>query len=463
MRWRALSNGQMRLIYNILFIVFFWLSAPFYFLKMWRRGNWQQGFGQRFGRFSPKFKQAMTNRHVLWIHAVSVGEVNVATQLIDVIQQRLPNLKIVVSTTTSTGMGELQKKLPSHIHAIYYPIDRRFYVKRAIMAIHPEAIVLVEAEIWPNFLWMAKEFGIPTFLVNARLSERSFRGYKRFGFLFRSLFASFCGVGCQNQSDAERLRQLGCRPEVVRVVGNLKFDAAKLEERQVLDVPRLLNQLGVPAHARVIVCGSTHAGEEGVLAEVFVRLRQRFPDLFLVVVPRHFERGKEAGRDIAAQQVRFVYRKDITPQTQYKPGDVDCLLVNTTGELKLFYEYASVIFVGKSLTAVGGQNPIEPGVLGKPMVFGPNMQNFEAIAKAFVEQRGAIQVKDGEELESALAMLLSDPDYAADLGQNALNVVRENLGAIERTVEMIVEKLHDTEVYVAPPRYQPAPKAASQP
>src|SRR5258706_7645664 len=185
----------MKRFYNFSFPLFFWLSAPYYFLKLLRRGQWREGFGQRFGRFSSKVKQAMTNRHVLWIHAVSVGEVNVATQLIQVLQLRLPNLKMVVSTTTSTGMGELGK-LPSHIHKIYYPIDRRSYVRSAIMAIHPEAIVLVEAEIWPNFLWSAQDLKIPTFLINARLSEKSFRGYKRFGLLFRRLFASFCGVGC---------------------------------------------------------------------------------------------------------------------------------------------------------------------------------------------------------------------------------------------------------------------------
>jgi 3-deoxy-D-manno-octulosonic-acid transferase len=440
----------MRLLYNILFTVFFCLGAPFYFLKMLRRGGWQRGFGERFGRFSSKVKQAMTNRHVLWIHAVSVGEVNVATQLIDAIQFRLPNLKIVVSTTTSTGMGELHKKLPSHIQKIYYPIDRRGCVRRAIMAIHPEVIVLVEAEIWPNFLWTAHDLGIPVFLVNARLSERSHRGYKRFGFLFRPLFRAFRGVGCQNEADAERLRKLGCRPEAIRVVGNLKFDAAKLEERRVLDVPRLLAQLGVSSDAPVLLGGSTHAGEEAVLARVFLRLRQRFPKLFLVVVPRHFERGKEAGQDLETQGVRFVYRKEVVPATQFKPGEVDCLLVNTTGELKHFYEHATVIFVGKSLTAEGGQNPIEPGALAKPMVFGPNMQNFEAIARAFVEQRGALQVKNADELESALGLLLSDRDQAAALGRNALKVVRENQGAIEKTVEMIVEELDGTDVYIAP-------------
>lgn len=438
----------MKAIYDFLFAAGFYLSAPFHFLKMWRRGNWRDGFGQRFGKFNSKVKQAITNRHVVWIHAVSVGEVNIATQLISVIERRLPNMKVAVSTTTSTGMAELQKKLPSHIEKIYYPIDRREYVNRAIMAIHPEAIVLVEAEIWPNFLWRAEELGIPRFLVNARLSEKSFRGYRRWGILFRPLFAGLAGVGCQNEADAQRLIELGCRPEAVRVVGNLKYDAAHLDERRVLDVRRLLGQLGVPAGARLLVGGSTHAGEEGILAGVFQRLRQQFPDLFLVLVPRHFERGKEAGRDVAAQGVRFVYRKDVTPQSQYSPGELDCLLVNTTGELKYFYEEAAAIFVGKSLTAEGGQNPIEPGALGKPMVFGSNMQNFEAVAKSFVDHGGALQVADAAALESALASILGDPDRAADLGRRALEVVRENLGSIERTVDMLVENLGDV-TYVA--------------
>lgn len=442
-------RGQMRRIYNLLFTLFFFLSAPFYWLKMMRRGNWRDGFSQRFGKYSSKIKQALTNRHVLWIHAVSVGEVNICTQLIAALEPRLPNLKIVVSTTTSTGMAELHKKLPSHIVKIYYPIDKRIFAWRAIGTIHPEMIVLVEAEIWPNFLWRAHDFGVPVFLVNARLSQRSYRGYKRFGFLFRPLFAKFTGVGCQNDEDAKRLIALGCRPEAIHVVGNLKFDAAKLEERRLLNVPALLGQIGVPAGSRVLVAGSTHAGEEAIMGEVFMRLKQAFPDLFLVVVPRHFERGKEAGRDLEKQGVRFIYRSEITINKQCKQGEFDCLLVNTTGELKYFYEHATVIFVGKSLTAEGGQNPIEPGALGKAMVFGPNMQNFEAIAKALVEKDGAMQVSNVDQLEAAIAKLLGSPERREALGHNAVRVVRENLGAIERTVEMIVGKIDDTDVYVA--------------
>ncbi len=432
---------MVRLIYNIGFHIFFVLSAPFYFLKMWRRGNWQTGFGERFARYDSKLKQAITNRDVIWLHAVSVGEVNICTQLIKALEARAPNLKVVVSTTTTTGMAELQKKLPTHISKIYYPVDARRFVRRALRMISPEAIVLVEAEIWPNFLWRAADLGTPVFLVNARLSERSHRGYKRVGFLFRGVFRSFAGIGCQNAADAKRLEEIGCRPERIHVVGNLKFDAATVTEKKLLDVPALLAQLGVSPEAPVLVAGSTHAGEEKLLGEVLRRLRTKFPALFFVIVPRHHERGKEAGRDLEATGVRFVYRNEIGPATQRGPGEVEALLVNTTGELRYFYEHATAVFVGKSLTAEGGQNPIEPGALGKPMMFGPNMQNFRAISNLLVERGGAVQVTDQAGLECALEKILSDPQHAATLGENALAVVQENLGAIERTVEMILTAL----------------------
>jgi len=440
----------MRLAYNILLTVFFCLSAPYYLVKMWRRGNWRPGFRQRFGKFSSKVKQSLTNSHVLWLHAVSVGEVNLCTQLISVLESRIPNTRIVVSTTTSTGMGELQRRLPAHIVKIYYPIDRKKWVHRALSVIHPEAVVLVEAEIWPNFIWRLRDKRIPLFLVNARLSNRSYRGYKRFGFLFRPLFASFTGVGAQNETDAGRLRELGCTAESVHVVGNLKFDAAQLNERRLIDVPDLLRRLGVPEGAPVIVAGSTHAGEEAILGGQFKRLRQQFPELFLIIVPRHFERGKDAGRDLDSKGVKFVYRSEITASTRFQPNEIECLLVNTTGELKYFYEHATIIFVGKSLSAHGGQNPIEPGALGKPIVFGPNMENFAAVVEAFLRNDGAIQVRDASGLEAAIGELLADPGRREQLGRNALKVVRENRGSIERTVDMIVKHLEGGDLYVAP-------------
>jgi 3-deoxy-D-manno-octulosonic-acid transferase len=440
----------MRTLYNILFTLFFWPTSPYYFWRMWRRGNWQEGFAQRFGYYGSKLKQALTNRHRLWIHAVSVGEVNVCTQLIRALEPRLPNLKIVVSTTTTTGMGELQKVLPHHISRIYYPVDFKGAVSRALHTIRPEAVVLVEAEIWPNFLWRARDAGIPLFLVNARLSHRSYPRYKRFRRLFGPLFGSFAGVGAQNEADAAKLRDLGCQPEAIRVVGSLKFDAAKLEEKRLLDVPGMLRQLGVPANAPVLVAGSTHAGEEALLAEQFLRLRQRFPALFLVLVPRHFERSREVGRELEARGVKFIYRNEITVSTQCATDQVHCLLVNTTGELKYFYEHATVVFVGKSLTAEGGQNPIEPAALGKPMVFGPNMQNFAEVVRKLLERGGAVQVGGAPELEKAVGELLADKGRREALGRQAQQLVHENQGPIERTVEMIVKHLDGGELYIAP-------------
>jgi 3-deoxy-D-manno-octulosonic-acid transferase len=232
-------------------------------------------------------------------------------------------------------------------------------------------------------------------------------------------------------------------------VGSLKFDAAKLDERRLLDVPALLRQVGVRPGAPILVGGSTHPGEEAILAEQFLRLRWRFPDLFLVLVPRHFERSREVGRELGARGLKFAYRSELVAHTRFEPGELDCLLVNTTGELKYFYEHATIIFVGKSLAAEGGQNPIEPGALGKAMVFGPHMQNFAEVVRDFLEQKGAVQVRDAAELEQVLGELLTEESLRLQLGRNALKVVRDNLGAIDRTAEMIANHLANNGHYVA--------------
>ena len=431
----------MRFAYQILFAIFFCLSAPYYFLKMWRRGNWQAGFAQRFGCYNEEFKNAVSKKPALWFHAVSVGEVNLCLQLIRVLEPRLPDFQIIVSTTTSTGMGELQKKLPTHIQKIFYPIDFFPIVRRALKTIQPRAIILVEAELWPNFLWQSIDRHIPLFLVNARVSEKSFRGYKRARFLFGPIFAKFRAVGCQDETDAVRLRELGFAPPSVRVVGNLKFDVAQSAAGRALDVRALLRQLGVRDDARLLVAGSTHAGEEAILGEIFLRLRKKFPDLFFVLVPRHFERAKEVARALETCGVKFFLRSEMNSATQHSPGEVECLLVNTTGELKFFYEHAAVVFVGKSLTARGGQNPIEPGALGKALVFGPNMQNFTSVTEAFLARKGAVRVRDSAGLETALDALLSDDARRNELGKNAATVVRENQGATERTAQLLAQHL----------------------
>src|SRR5580658_829411 len=300
----------MRVIYNILFVLFFWLGEAWHFVKMWRRGNWRLGYGQRFALYAPEVKARLGQRPVLWLHAVSVGEVGVCLYLLRALEPGLPAFQFVVSTTTSTGMGELRRRLPPHIRPIYYPSDLAFVVRRALNTLQPRAIILVEAELWPNLLWQAQDRDIPLFLVNARLSERSFKGYGRFSFLFRPIFAKFRAVGCQQSGDAERLLALGFPAEAVRTVGNMKFDAAQPDARPGLDVAGLLRQIGVRPDAKLLVAGSTHAGEEAILAEMLPRSRRRIPELFLILVPRHFERAKEVGQELATRGLAFVYRSD---------------------------------------------------------------------------------------------------------------------------------------------------------
>jgi 3-deoxy-D-manno-octulosonic-acid transferase len=338
-------------------------------------------------------------------------------------------------------MGELRRRLPPHVQRIYYPVDFPGAVRRALDTLRPRALILVEAELWPNLLWQALDRRLPLFLVNARFSERSFRNYRRCAFLFRPIFSKFRAAGCQEAGDAARLVELGFPADAVRLVGNLKFDAAQPDRRPGLDVAALLRQIGVNDDAKILVAGSTHAGEEAILAGMLPRLRRRCPELFLILVPRHFERAKEVGQELEARGVPFVYRSEIAAGPPRASGRPDCLLVNSTGELRFFYERASVVFVGKSLTAAGGQNPIEPAALGKAIVFGPNMQNFTSVVRAFLAGQAAFQVRDAAELESTLAGLLADDARRAEAGARALRVVRENLGATDRTVQFIIERL----------------------
>jgi 3-deoxy-D-manno-octulosonic-acid transferase len=428
---------HMRAIYDFVFLLGMLIAGPFYFLRLWRRGNWREGFLERFGHYSSRTKQALTNRRVIWLHAVSVGEANLAALLLPALEARLPHLKFVISTTTTTGMGELRRRLPAAVEKIYFPIDRRAWVRRAFSVLHPQALILVEAELWPNCLWHARRRRIPVVLVNARISPRSFRRYQRAGFLFRDLFAGLAAVSTQSDADAGRLEALGCPTEAVHVVGSLKFDLPPMADRR-LDVDRLLRHAGKPEGARVLLGGSTHEGEEALLADIFQRLRRRHPDLYLVLVPRHFERSRSIGAQLERRGLRYVYRSEVSFAAPPAPGATDCLVVNSTGELRQFYPFATLVFVGKSLIGQGGQNPIEPAAAGRPIVFGPNMQNFPEIAPRFVNANAAVQVDDGVGLERALDELLRDDARRELLGRNARAVVESSKGALDRTVGMIL-------------------------
>ena len=318
----------------------------------------------------------------------------------------MPNAKIVVSCTTTTGMAEYRRRLPSRITKIYYPLDRAKFVRHALATINPEAVILLEAEIWPNFLWRARDLRVPVFLANARLSERSYPRYQKFGWLFRPLFASLAGVSCENETEAQKLRDVGCQP--ARAGGGQFVIRRRRPDREAQPGRARPAPPDRRARRRRPRRRQHHHGEELLLADMAARLREKFPISPPLLVPRHFERCQELSQKLKTKGVRVMLRSAIFADTQLAAGEVDCLLVNTTGELKFFYEPADIVFIGKTLTAIGGQNPLEPAALGKAVVFGPNMQNFKEITRLFLSRQAAVQVPDAAGLERALEDLLAN-------------------------------------------------------
>ena len=430
----------MRLLYNILFPVFFLFAAPFYFWKLVRRGNWLEGFGQRFGSYGP-LGSDLKDKRVLWLHAVSVGEANLAIQLVNELRRELAGWTYVVSTTTTTGMRVLQSKLPENTRAVYYPIDWLPFVKAAFRALNPSAVVLVEAEIWPNLFWEANRVKVPLHLVNARLSKNSFVGYRRFGFIFRPIFESLKVVGVQNANDADRIVKLGCATKVVDVVGNMKFDGSQISSESGTNAWGLLDQLKIPAGVPVLVGGSTFEGEEKLLCDLLPRWRKAVPSLLLVLVPRHCERAAKLLEQLASTGLKIALRTRL----ETAPENPDVLLVDTTGELASFYEVATLVFIGKSLTAQGGQNPIEPAALGKPVIFGPFMQNFTEVVNLLLKAKGAVQVADESELAGKIDELLKDSEQCSSLGSAARSAVEANKGATQRAARMLGQTLRSSQ------------------
>ena len=444
------SNGLIRVVYELLFTVLLILASPSLVLKMLRRGQWKHGFGQRFGRFDPELTEGLAGQSTLWLNAVSVGEVNLTAQLVTLLQQRLTGTRFVVSTTTTTGMVELKRKLPDDVLKIYYPLDYRSFVRRTIRAIRPQAIVLVEADLWPNLIFEAQAEGIPVILVNALISEGSGRRYRQFGILFRHLFASFDRVFCADSVDKQRLVSLGCRPEAVKAVGHPKMDTAISTDDSPLDVRSILNQIGLPKEATVILGGSTHEDEELILARVYLQLKSEFTSLFLILVPRHFERTTKVARDLGALGITVLLKTKLPSSRLNLTESPHCLIVDTTGELRHFYREADIIVIGKSFVEGGGQNPIEPAALGRAIITGPNMNVFKAILPRFLEQNALIQVRDAEELEASVRKLLDDPEERESLGQRARSVVEENQGALERTADGIIARFNHERAQLQP-------------
>jgi 3-deoxy-D-manno-octulosonic-acid transferase len=423
---------MIRFLYNLLFPIGLLLFLPGYLLKMRRRGNYRRNFAQRFGVYSPELRAQLAGGPATWIHAVSVGEVAIALKLAAKMRQLDPAFRCVLTTTTTTGYAVAERDAPKWLHVLYNPLDFLPVVRRAFAVIRPERIILVEAEIWPNLAAEAQRRAIPLALVNARLSPRSERRFRRFRAHVAPTFHCLDLVCVQEAGDIARWQALGVDGARIRHVGSIKYDPVEMNPTSTAPL-KFLHQIGMASDAPILFGGSTHAGEERILAEALLQLRREFPALILIIAPRHVERVAEI-RPVL-EQLGLVVAQRTQPTARHEL--VDCVLLDSTGELRDWYAAATVVFVGKSLTTNGGQNPVEPILAGKPVLFGAHMENFAVLANALIAARGAVQIDDTEALQNAAAQLLREPAARAELVANAQRVIAAHRGATARTAELL--------------------------
>lgn len=426
------------LLYDLILCLSALFLVPYYLLRGLRFGKARRGIRERLGVFSPEFRAALQGRQVIWVHAVSVGETRAAIPLFKALRQAYPDALLVLSNVTETGRS-VASKVAEADYCIFFPFDLSWVVRRVLKTIRPAVIVLVETEIWPNFVRCARQLEIPLVLVNGRISDRSFPRYRMAGGLLRPILACITTFCMQTARDARRIKLLGAEPAQVRVTGNLKFDMAP-PSAEVLMPDRLRQEFSLPEQCLVWVAGSTHQGEEETILTVYGRLLAKHPQLLLVLVPRHPERARLVCEEAARQDLNCVLRTGLAERpAPLSPGDV--LLVDTIGEMLKLYAVADAVFVGGSLIPVGGHNILEASLMKKPVLFGPYMQNFKEIARLVREADGGLQVSDAEDLFAQLDLLLANPEDCLRLGENGYNLLAKNQGATERSLAEIVAQV----------------------
>ena len=426
-------------VYNLVFPLAFACLLPHFALRMLRRGGYGRDFAQRFGRYGAAEAALLAAPgRPIWIQAVSVGELAVAFSFMEEVRRRDPAARFVLTTNTSTGHLLALKQIRAPDVTLYFPMDVPWVMPRVLRRIRPAAVVLVENEMWPNLIRYARKQGVPTVMINGRISEHSFRGYRKIRFITRDLLPRIHWFCVQSAADRDRLVALGAPADRVETAGSAKYDIGTTAPTAEARARAVLAKLGAKPGEPVLLGGSTWAGEEAALLDIAAEARRSHPRLLLVLVPRHAERRDEVLAEIRKRGMSVVQRSqfpDGAPAPAQRP---DVLLVDTTGELRGFYVAADVVFVGKSLTQTGGQNPIEPAKDGKPVVVGPHMENFPVIARDFLEARAYAQARDAGELKALILKLLGDAAERARLGRAASDLVARKAGATRLMAERVL-------------------------
>jgi 3-deoxy-D-manno-octulosonic-acid transferase len=471
--------------------------SPVLLYRAIRHGRYRQGWGQRFGRVVRKDP----DKKCIWLHAVSMGEINAAQTLVAEIEKQLPGFEIVISTTTDTGFARADKLFGQKHSVFYFPFDLSWVTRRAFNRLDPSICLLMELEVWPNFVFTARTRNVPVVVLNGRISDRSFARYRKITRITRTFFGKLDCVLAQTQQYAERFRELGCPAERVLVTNSLKYDTAQVADR-VEGAESLAQQLHL-AGARLWVAGGTGDEEERIILDVYQSLLQdsRFEDLRLAVVPRKPERfnevaeliermgfplvrysqlkdtargegvpplrgeailalhskdeaqssntkqlttslsGARAGRPRRERQGRDALATKDKGETPSPRDGKAVILGDTMGDLRKFYSLATVIFVGRSLVPMGGSDMMEAAALGKCTIFGPHAFNFRQTVEALLQGQGALQVVDKDDLQKTMEKCLSQPTYAEKIARSGQAVIRQNQGATARTMDVLRKML----------------------
>ena len=426
-------------VLNVLYVALLVAVSPFLLYSAIRHGKYRSGWKQKLLGLAPPRKAANGNGPCIWLHAVSVGEVNLLATLLPRLEAAYPGAAFFISTTTATGFELAAKKYAAHT-VFYCPLDFSWAVNRALDRVRPDLLLLTELELWPNLITLARRRGVKTAVVNGRLSAKSFAGYRRLGGFARWLLSQLDLIAVQNDEYAARFRQLGAPAERVCVTGSVKFDGAATNRNN----PRTtaLKQLaGITAGDTVFLAGSTQHPEEAFALTTFQAAAQEHPRLRLILVPRHPERFEEVARLLAASGEPWQRRSELEAESSLENAAPRILLVDTIGELGAWWGAADIAYVGGSMGKRGGQNMIEPAAYGAAVSFGPKTRNFRDVVALLRSHDAAVVVRDQQDLTDFVTLCLQNPAHASRLGAAAREVVQQQAGAAARTIDHVQQLL----------------------
>lgn len=436
----------MFILYDLIFIIFAVVYLPYFLV----RKKLHRGFMQRLGFFPADLKLGPSldrNRKAypsglgrpIWVHAVSVGEAKIAEILVKQLRRMYPERRFILSSVTPTGNRIIRSFRKEHDLIFYLPLDLSFITKRVIRKLCPCICIIMETEIWPNLITQLNKMNVPVVLVNARISDRSFLGYRAIKAFIKPIVNKIDLFCAQSKRDAQRLSILGAPSNKVKVTGNMKFDFSRhsgIPPEAGKDYIDYRLKLGLEFTERLFVAGSTHQGEEKIILNVYKQLQNEFPDLRLLIAPRHPERSSEIEKLIRRYNLQTLRISQLNLSSiTYHPSPI--FILDTIGQLLSFYAIADIVFVGGSLVKKGGHNILEPALFEKPILFGPYMFNFRDIADLFLTE-GAVCMIDGQkELSKKIRFLLSNPSEIETMGKKARQLIMENQGATARNIQLI--------------------------